>query len=568
MKKENIFSLLIAISFSIMILRYYNLQIRHGKYYEEMAMKNHIRQVIKPAYRGTLSSADNFFLANNKVDYDLIFYLEESKNPEKTINDLINLLPLRREEIIQRWKQKDLNPTYLPIKLISSIDIEELPLIEEFKIKYNEISIHKTLKRDYPFSDLFPHAIGYISEASPQDLKENPNLRPGEWIGKAGLEKYYENFLKGKDEVWQIIVDSKEKEVSRYLLEKGKKGKDLKTSLNFRLQRKAKELFDEQRGAVILFNVKNGEVLLYFSSPSKKIMPPISLKAKTLWKNLLDDPSLPLLDRVSQGTYPPGSIFKVILATAALEEGNWDPDKKINCSGSFKFGDRVFKCWNQKGHGAVDLKRAIIESCDVYFYNLGLFLGLNKIEKWAKVFEIEKKSNIDLFFEKPGFIPSEKWSISIRKVPWYAGETVSLSIGQGPVLVTPLKIAQIYGVFASGGKLISPHMVSTKKFEYKNLNISHNTLKFIKEALVDVVAKPNGTAHKIFGEPLIGGKTGTAQVISEEKGKHYIKEHSWFVGFAPADDPKFVCAVIVENAGHGSEVAAPITKELLDFALK
>lgn len=568
MKKESIFSLLIAISFFIMVFRYFDLQIRQGKYYEEMAIKNHIRQVIKPPYRGTLLSADNFFLAKNEVDYDLIFYLEESKNPEKTINELINLLPLRKEEIIQRWKQKDLNPSYLPIKLIFSIDGEELPLIEEFKIKYNEIAIQKTFKRDYPFSDLFPHAIGYISEGSPQDLKENPNLKQGEWIGKIGLEKYYENLLKGKDEVWQVIVDSKEKEVSRYLLEKGKKGNDLKTSLNLRLQRKAKELFGEQRGAAILFNVKNGEVLLYFSSPSKKIMPPISSKARALWKNLLSDPSLPLLDRVSQGTYPPGSIFKVILATAALEEGILNPEKKMICNGSFKFGNRVFKCWNQKGHGSVDLKRAIVESCDVYFYNLGLILGLNKIEKWGKIFEIDKKSNIDLPFEKSGFIPSENWSLSVRKVPWYAGETVSLSIGQGPVLVTPLKAAQIYGVFASGGKLISPYMVSTKKFEYKNLNISENTLKFIKEALIDVVAKPNGTAHKIFGETLIGGKTGTAQVMSEEKGKPYIKEHSWFVGFAPAEDPKFVCAVIVENAGHGSEVAAPIVKKLLDFALK
>lgn len=568
MKKENIITIFLLLSFLTIILRYYNLQIKHGTYYEEMARKNHIRQVIIPAYRGTIWSSENFPLAKNEVDYDLIFYPEESKNPEKTINELTSLLPLRSEEILTRWKQKVLNPSYVPQTLITSIDYEELPLIEEFKIKYPEIAVHKTLKRDYPYSDLFPHAIGYISEASPQDLKENPNLRQGEWIGKTGLEKYYENFLKGKDEIWQIIVDSRENEVSRYLLRKGQTGKDLKTNLSLNLQRKARELFGEQKGAAVLFNVKNGEIYLYFSSPSKKIMPPISSKAKILWKTLLGDSSLPLLDRVSQGTYPPGSIFKVILSTAALEEGIWNPDKKIICNGSFKFGDRIFKCWMSGGHGVVDLKRAIVESCDVYFYNLGLYLGLNRIEKWSRIFEIDKSSNIDLFFEKTGFIPSEKWSISVRKVPWFAGETVSLSIGQGPILVTPLKAAEIYGVFASGGKLISPALTSLKKFEYKKLNISENTLSFIKEALVDVVSNPRGTAHKIYDEPLIGGKTGTAQVMTEEKGKPYIKEHSWFVGFAPAYDPELVCAIIVENAGHGSEVAAPIAKELLGFALR
>lgn len=568
MKKENFLLGFLFLSFLLIIFRYYNLQIKQGSYYEEMALKNHIRQVIIPAYRGTLWSRENFTLAKNEVDYDLLFYSEESKDPERVIKDLIETLPLRKEEILQRWKGRNLLPSYIPITLISSLDPEELPLIEEFKIKYREVSIHKTLKREYPFSEYMSHVVGYISEASQQDITENPNLRQGEWVGKTGLEKSYDSYLKGKDEIWQVIVDSREKEVSRYLLRKGKTGKDLKTFLSLNLHKKAKELFGEQRGAAFLFNLKNGSVYLYFSSPSRKIMPPISSKAKTLWKDLFQDPSLPLLDRVSQGTYPPGSIFKVILAVAALEERVWSPEKIVNCSGSFKFGNRIFKCWYPKGHGAVNLRRAIVESCDVYFYNLGLFLGLNRIEKWSRIFEIDKKTDLDLSFEKPGFVPSEKWSMSVRKVPWFAGETVSLSIGQGPLLVTPLKIAQIYGVFASGGKLIFPALNPSKGFQHKDLNISESTLNFIKESLTEVVRSPSGTAHRIYGFPLIAGKTGTAQVMSEEKGKPYIKEHSWFVGFAPAEDPEYVCVAIVENAGHGSEVAAPIVKELLYGLLK
>ncbi|MEJ5165673.1 MAG: penicillin-binding protein 2 [Thermoanaerobaculia bacterium] len=568
MKKENFLLGVLFLSFLMIIFRYYSLQIRKGRYYEEMALKNHIRQVIIPAYRGTLWSRENFTLAKNEVDYDLLFYAEESKDPERVIKDLIETLPLRKEEILQRWKGRNLSPSYIPITLIPSLDPEELPLIEEFKIKYREVSIHKTLKREYPFSEYMSHVVGYISEASQQDIAENPNLRQGEWVGKTGLEKSYDNYLKGKDEIWQVIVDSREKEVSRYLLRKGKTGKDLKTFLSLNLHKKAKELFGEQRGAAFLFNLKNGSVYLYFSSPSKKIMPPISSKAKNLWRELFQDPSLPLLDRVSQGTYPPGSVFKVILAVAALEEGIWSPEKIVNCSGSFKFGNRIFKCWNPKGHGAVNLKRAIVESCDVYFYNLGLFLGLNRIEKWARIFEIDKRTELDLFFEKPGFVPSERWSMTVRKVPWFAGETVSLSIGQGPVLVTPLKVAQIYGVFATGGKLIFPSLNPLKGFQHKDLNISESTLNFIKESLTEVVKSPSGTGHRIYDFPIIAGKTGTAQVMSEEKGKPYIKEHSWFVGFAPAEDPEYVCVAIVENAGHGSEVAAPIVKELLYGLLK
>lgn len=568
MKKEKFISGIIFLLFLIIIFRYYNLQIRQGKYYEEMALKNHIRQVIVPAYRGTLWSKENLTLAKNEVDYDLIFYAEEAKDPERVIKDLVNILPLRREEILQRWKQRNFSPSYIPITLISSIEPEELPLIEEFRIKYGEISIQKTLKREYPFSEYISHAIGYISEASQQDIMENPSLRQGEWIGKTGLEKSYDSYLRGRDEIWQVIVDSKEKEVSRYLLRKGRTGDDLKTYLDLNLHRKAKELFGESKGAAFIFNIKNGSVYLYFSSPSRKIIPPISSKAKILWKGLFQDPSLPLLDRVSQGTYPPGSVFKVILAVAALEEGIWSPEKIISCNGSFKFGNRVFKCWNPKGHGAVNLKRAIIESCDVYFYNLGLYLGLNRIEKWARIFEIDKKTNLDLSFEKTGFVPSEKWSMEVRKIPWFAGETVSLSIGQGPVLVTPIKIAQIYGVFASGGKMIYPSLNPSRGLKYKELGISESTLNFIKESLMEVVRNPSGTAHKIFDFPLIAGKTGTAQVMSEEKGKPYIKEHSIFVGFSPAEDPEYVCAAIVENAGHGSEVAAPIVKELLYGLLK
>ncbi len=533
-----------------------------------MALKNHVRKLIIPAYRGAIWSYENFSLAKNEVDYDLILYKEEVKDPEKMIKELIDLLPLRKEEIEQKWKQKDLYPSYSPIVLISSIEQEELPLIEELKIKYPQLSIYRTLRRDYPYSELFPHALGYISEVSIQELKENKNLRSGEWVGKAGLEKFYEKHLKGEDEIWQVIVDSREREISRYLLKKGKTGKDLKTFLSLRLHEKARELIGESKGAAFMMNCKEGNVLLYYSSPSKRILPPVSSKAKEVWKNLLRDPELPLLDRVSQGTYPPGSIFKIILAIAALEENLWDKDRKIFCSGSFKFGDRYFKCWNPKGHGLVDMHKAIVQSCDVYFYNLGLFLGLNRIEKWAKVFEINKTTNIDLNFEKSGFVPSEKWSISVRGIPWYAGETVSLSIGQGPILVTPLKIAQIYGALANGGKLVSPRFTNLKKIEFKSLGISDSTLNFIKEALKEVVQSPFGTAHRIFGDPLIAGKTGTAQVMTEEKGKPYIKEHSWFVGFAPAEDPLYVCVVIVENAGHGSEVAAPIVKELLSFALK
>lgn len=568
MKKEKIFYYSLYFLFLLIIVKYYNVQIRHGKYYEEMATKNHIRQVIVPAYRGTIYSKEGIPMAKNEEDYDLKIYIEEAKEPENAIKELSLILQLRKEEILNKWKQKDVNPTYMPISLITSLEPEELPLVEELRIKHSAFSISKTLKRDYPFSEYSAHVIGYVGEVSSQELKEKKGLRIGEWIGKSGIERAYDERLKGIDEIWQVVVDSKEKEVQRFLLRKGKVGNDLKTSISLSIQKKARDLFGERKGAAVMLNVKNGECVLYYSSPSKKILPPISSKAKLLWKELMSDPSNPLLDRVSQGLYPPGSIFKVILATGSLEEGIWDENKTIICNGSFKFGDRIFKCWKKNGHGTVNLKKAIKESCDVFFYNLGLQMGLNRIEKWGRVFEIDKTANIDLPYEKKGFVPSEEWSLKVRGVPWFAGETVSLSIGQGPVLVTPLKIAQIYSLFATSGKIVYPKIIKDGKANFKELKISKKTIEFLREALKEVVESPSGTAHKILSPLKIAGKTGTAQVMSEEKGKPYIKEHSWFVGYAPEYDPIYVCAVIVENAGHGSEVAAPIVKELLEFALK
>jgi penicillin-binding protein 2 len=367
-----------------------------------------------------------------------------------------------------------------------------------------------------------------------------------------------------------VVVDSREREVARYLVSRARDGTPLPTSLRIGLHQMAREMFGEDSGAAVVMDVQTGQVLCYYSSPSYPAVPPTSSLAQAVWKQVFADPRKPMLDRVSQGTYAPGSVFKVILAAAALEEGIWGPSRGVSCGGAFQFGNKAFRCWNRGGHGWVDLRRAIAVSCDVYFYQLGLALGVDRIQTWAQRFGMGTRTGVDLPFEKPGLVPSEEWSRRVRGVPWYPGETVSLAIGQGPVLVTAMQACQVYAAIANGGTLLAPRLAAEGVPQRRAVEVSPSTLAFLREALGDVVADPGGTAHRQEqdGLPTIAGKTGTSQVMSEVDGKPYIKEHAWFAGFAPRGNPRVACAVLVEHGGHGSEAAAPLAAALMREALK
>lgn len=244
------------------------------------------------------------------------------------------------------------------------------------------------------------------------------------------------------------------------------------------------------------------------------------------------------------------------------------PERTLVCTGGFRFGDKVFRCWNRSGHGAVDLRRAITVSCDCYFYQLGLYLGVERISRWAKAFGVDRRTGVDLPFERSGLVPSEEWSLKTRGTPWYPGETVSLAVGQGPLLLTPLKACQIYAAIAAGGRMPVPRLTHERPSSFTQVSLSPETVFFLREALGDVVASPSGTAHKIDGEPTVAGKTGTAQLTAEVEGRAHPKEHAWFVGFAPVIIPGLPRTILVEHGGHGSEAAAPIAAALLREALK
>ena len=356
--------------------------------------------------------------------------------------------------------------------------------------------------------------------------------------------------------------------MARYLVQRAQDGTPLRTGLRISLQQLAREGFGEDAGAAVVMDVHTGDVLCYYSSPCYPTVPPTSSLSQAVWRRVFADPRKPMLDRVAQGTYAPGSVFKVILAAAALEEGIWGASRGVSCGGAFQFGTRAFRCWNRGGHGGVDLHRALMVSCDVYFYQLGLALGVDRIHAWAQRFGMDARSGVDLPFEKAGLVPSEEWSQRVRGVPWYPGETVSLAIGQGPLLVTAMKVCQVYAAIANGGDLVTPRIAREGEPKRQRVEISPSTLTFLRQALGDVVAVPGGTAHGIDGIPTVAGKTGTSQVMSEIEGQPYIKEHAWFAGFAPREDPRVACAVLVEHGGHGSSAAAPLAAALMREALK
>jgi penicillin-binding protein 2 len=567
MKKETLFEAAVVLGFVVLLLRLFSIQVRHGAEYEQMALRNHFRYIPIPAPRGTIWSAEGTTLASNHTATDLVVYREEMGDAEALKRRLCALLPYRRDEVLARWRQMEYTPAYIPHTVLSDLEETEVPMIELEKVRFPELALVKPMRRIYPYAELFSHALGYIAELSPED-QGAAGGRPGDWVGKAGLERSYDERLRGADGQWAVVVDSREREVARYLERRAQDGTPLRTGLRLALHQAARDAFGEDSGAAVVMDVRTGEVLCYYSSPGYPTVPPTSSLAQAVWKRVFADPRKPMLDRVSQGTYPPGSLFKVILASAALEEGIWGPSRTVHCGGAFQFGNKAFRCWNRGGHGAVDMRRALMVSCDVYFYQLGLALGVDRINAWGRRFGMDVRTGVDIPFEKTGLIPSEEWSQRVRKVPWYPGETVSLAIGQGPVLVTAMKACQVYAAIANGGELLAPRLAPDGEPRRQRVEIAPSTLAFLRSALGDVVAVAGGTAHGIDGIPTIAGKTGTSQVMSEVAGQPYIKEHAWFAGFAPRENPRVACAVLVEHGGHGSSAAAPLAATLLREALK
>ena len=440
------------------------------------------------------------------------------------------------------------------------------------------------IRRNYPFQDLASHLIGYLGEINPKELgrDEYAYHKMGSLVGKSGIEKKYELDLMGDRGGRQIEVNALGQKIRILGQVEPTPGNNLMLTLDLELQKAAEKAMEGKRGALVAMNPQNGDILALVSKPD--FDPNLFTRGLSVesWRNILENPAHPLQNRAVQGQYPPGSVFKIIVAIAALEEQVISPDTAFYCTGIFPFGDREYRCWKETGHGRVAFRQAMVESCDIYFYQVGLRLGVDRIAQYAFRLGLGSPTGYPLGPEKPGLVPTSSWKWRRLGIPWQPGETISTSIGQGFNLVTPLQMACTLSAIANGGKIYRPRIVDSIRspdgeflrevppFISRSFQISPSTMKLIQESLWGAVNSPDGTGVQALVPGLdVAGKTGTAQVIQRREDRSEPlpaehQDHAWFVCFAPVQQPQITVVVLVEHGGSGGATAAPIARKVLE----
>ena len=578
LKRFFIATLIILAVFFALVVRIWYLQIAKGSYFKQLSEKNRIRVLDVPPSRGIIFDRNGIMLVSSRPSFNLYVIPDDVQDWGALKNRLSRLLKMEAEDIEQRYSDSKVGPLKpVPIKL--DISRDELGLLETYKYLLPGIYIEVSPQRDYPLGVVAPHLIGYLSEITPKQIKSGlfPQRRMGDFIGQWGLESQWQSDLGGVKGGRYLEVDALGEEIRPLYYKESVAGNNLITTLDWKLQQVAQEALKGKSGAVVALKPTTGEVLALASTPH---FDPTTfsrhLSAKE-WNALINDPLKPFQNRALQGQYPPGSTYKIVTALAALEERVITPTTSFYCNGSLPFGNRVFHCWRKGGHGQVALHKAIVQSCDVYFYQVGQRVGVDRLAHYARLFGLGELTGISLPHEKKGLIPSSAWKLERFKNPWQPGETLSISIGQGYDLVTPLQMAVLTAAVANGGtvyrpqlvkRLVSPQGVVLREFppqRTQQATVSEESLRLVRQGLAGVVNEPGGTGGACRLPGIIAaGKTGTAQVVT--LGKKAVggssRDHAWFVAFAPLESPEIAVAVLVEHGGHGGEAAAPIARKL------
>lgn len=557
-------SLFIISLFLILLLRLWHLQITNGEQYRKRSENNRIRLEEIPAYRGKILDRNGIVLVDNKPSYDLYLIPEEVNDLHLLLSRLSRIISLNPRTVEGICLEVKKGHPFKPICIKRDMSFDQVSKIESNILMLPGITIRVEGKRNYIYHQLAAHLLGHVS----------CNMK-----GRSGIEYKWEKILSGTPGGMQVEVDATGRTMGIISESRPVPGADVYLTIDLQLQKKAEQLLKGKRGAVVAMNPCDGEILAIASSPSFDPNIFVSGMDQKTWQKISSSKGHPLQNRAINGLYPPASLFKIVVAAAALQEGIITARKKLTCTGAFPYGNRIYKCWKRGGHGEVDLYKAIKESCDVYFYNLGKMLGVKKIAHYARMFGLGEKTGIDVGSESGGLVPTPKWKLKRYGLPWQGGENLCLAIGQSYLLVTPVQMAVTYSAIFNGGILYKPQVTRMIKkpdgdliYKFKpkikrKLGIKPGYLSIIKRALIAVVNDPRGTGvnAKIKGLT-VAGKTGTVQVMTEKEKLargNEIKDHAWFVGIAPAESPAITVSVIIEHGGHGGATAAPIARELI-----
>ncbi len=580
---------IIFFSFSILFLRLFYLQIIEGDYYRKLSENNCIRIQRISAFRGLIFARDGELLVENRPSFDVTIIPKDAKPLIKTAQTLSQYTEIPSDDIIKTVKKKGGVSGFQPVVVKQDISRDALAVISAHRYHLPGVNIECNSRRNYIYPKMASHLIGYLGEINADELASGKflNKQQGDYIGKQGVEKAYEELLSGNPGGRIVQVNANGQMIKVLDTVAPEAAHNLFLTIDFELQQKAESLMQDKAGAVVAMDPFSGEILAMASSPSFDQNLFIDGISHQEWNELISNPDHPLTNKAISGEYPPGSTFKIVTAIAGLEEKLVDDTTKVYCPGGYRFGNRVYGCWKEQGHGTVDVISALAESCDVYFYQLGRKLGVDRLAGYANNCGLGMQTGIDLANESSGLVPTSEWKKKRFGVPWQAGENLSIAIGQGYNLSTPLQVLTLFSAVGNGGMILKPKRFRSLDTQEGNpvkpeirsrLNASQKTIHIIQKGLWEVVNNDRGTARAFVhsDEFDISGKTGTSQVISKKLddkslkglGSSRIVAHAWFAGYAPSDAPKIAVAVIVEHGGHGSSAAGPIAKEIMVTYLK
>ena len=570
-----------------LVIRLVYLQVVGHEHYATLSKDNRIKVSPLPPTRGIIYDRRGRMLAENVPTYSLELIPEQIKDMDGTLAKLQKLLDIPDEKIEQFQKQRKRNKAFTSTPLLQNLSDENVAKFAVVRPYFPGVDVYARLVRHYPYGDLAAHVVGYVGRINEQELKTLPaaKYRGTDIIGKIGIEKSYESHLLGTAGYEEIETNAQARAVNTLSTVEPIAGSNIYLTLDIDLQKIAHDALGEFNGAVVAIDIKTGGVLVFASRPGFDPNPFVTGISNKDYKALKDSPDQPLYNRALRGLYPPGSTVKPFIALAGLEYGVIDFGHRLYCPGFFRLpnASHKYRDWKKGGHGTVDMNDAITQSCDVYFYDLAMALGIDRLSEFMHMFGFGEKSGIDLVGEVSGLMPSKEWKRSHRNRPWYPGETVITGIGQGYTQVTPLQLARATATLANYGKVVNPHLVQeiiTPEYAAppelepdRKIPLDKKHVDNIIYAMTNVIHGSRGTARRLANDIdyQIAGKTGTAQVFTVKQEEKYnenaidfkMRDHALFIAFAPVHDPRIAVAVVAEHGGHGGSVAAPMAGEII-----
>ena len=562
----------------VLLLGFWKLQVIDADKYSSMAERNRVRYIPVIAPRGRMLDRDGRVLVDNRPSFSVLLLRDDPAQVEKHLRGISEGLEIPVDDLRDQLANTKNLPKFQPNIIKPDASAADIAFIESHRSDIPVLEMISVSRRRYLPGGVLSHAAGYVGEVSEQQIEaSNGKLRPGDFAGKTGLERQYNDLLQGTDGMRRVVVNSIGKEVDRLSTQEAIPGKQITLTIDYDLQQIAEQSLGVRPGAVVALDPRTGEVLAMVSRPTPDPNDFAVRIQADVWKQLNDDPLHPLMNRAIQAQLAPGSVFKIITATAMLEDHVPPLNFTTFCPGYGTFYGRQFKCYifsaktGPRSHGTTNLHEAILKSCDVFFYTVGMHLGIDRLSYYGSKLGIGHKTGIDLPSEEAGLMPSEEWVQRVFHRKWYAGETISVAIGQGAVTTTPLQLARTIGGIASGGVFKQPHLLKdAQNVGEERFNISESTIERITDAMYGVVNESGGTGGqlKLAGIEL-SGKSGTAQVIGYDtrarvgKSKKF-EDNAWFVGYAPKRNPEICVAVLVQESGkHGGEAAGPVVKDII-----